>query len=61
MGTLQTCAGMESGIEGAIHAVKRGWDEPGCEAVLLVDADNALNRINRKVSLEHEKPLSSSS
>ena len=57
VGTLQTCAGMESGIEGAIHAVKRGWDEPGCEAVLLVDADNAFNRINRKVSLENIKSL----
>ena len=57
VGTLQTCAGMESGIEGAIHAVKRGWDKPGCEAVLLVDADNAFNHINRKVSLENTKSL----
>ena len=40
-GPLQSCAGLESGIEASIHAVKKAWDDPVTEAVLLVDADNA--------------------
>ena len=52
-GTLQTCAGMESGIEAAIHAMSAAFSEDTCEAVLLVDADNAFNRLNRKVALHN--------
>jgi hypothetical protein len=52
-GSLQTCAGVESGIEAAIHAMDRTFQEDWCEAVLLVDADNAFNRLNRAVSLHN--------
>jgi len=52
VGTLQTCAGLESGIEAAIHAVRKSYEEEGSECLLLVDADNAFNKLNRKVSLE---------
>ena len=52
-GTLQTCTGVEAGIEAAIHAVQKFFNEEGCEAVLLVDADNAFNRLNRKVALHN--------
>ena len=45
-GTLQTCSGLESGIEAAIHAMKKVFSEESCEAVLLVDEDNAFNRLN---------------
>ena len=51
-GTLQTCAGLESGIEASIHAMRRTFEEDGCEAVLLVDADNAFNRLNREMALK---------
>ena len=44
-GPLQSCARLESGIEASIHAVKKAWDDPVTEAVLLVDADNAFNRL----------------
>ena len=52
-GTLQTCTGVEAGIEAAIHAMQKTFSEDWCEAVLLVDADNAFNRLNRKVALHN--------
>jgi len=57
VGTLQTCVGLESGIEAAIHAVKKSFEEHNSECMLLVDADNAFNKLNRKVSLENIKRL----
>ena len=56
-GPLQSCAGLESGIEASIRAVKRAWDEPETEAVLLVDADNAFNRLNRKAAIHNIREL----
>ena len=52
-GALQTCAGVQSGIEAAIHAMARTFRDEDCEAVILVDADNAFNRLNRKVALHN--------
>ena len=57
VGPLQTCAGLRSGIEGSIHAVKEIWDEDDTEAALLVDADNAFNRLNRKLALHNIREL----
>ena len=57
VGTLQTCAGVESGIEAAIHAVRKSFEEINSECLLLVDADNAFNKLNRRVSLENIKRL----
>ena len=50
-GSLQTCAGLESGIEAAIHAMKSTFQQDWCDVVMLVDADNAFNRLNRKAAL----------
>ena len=50
-GALQTCSGTESGIEAAIHAMRQQYDEDECEAVLLIDASNAFNSLNRQVAL----------
>jgi len=59
VGTLQTCAGLESGIDAAIHAVRKSFEEDNSECLLLVDAENAFNKLNRKVSLEkHQKTVS---
>ena len=56
-GPLQSCAGLGSGIEASIRAVKRAWDDPKTEAVLLVDADNAFNRLNRKAAIHNIRQL----
>jgi len=57
VGTLQTCAGLELGIEAAIHAVRKSFEEDNSKCLLLVDADNAFHKLNRKVSLENIKRL----
>jgi len=57
VGTLQTCAGLDSGIEAAIHAVRKSFKEDNSECLLLVDAYNAFNKLNRKVSLENIKRM----
>jgi len=39
------------------HAVRKNIEEDSSECLLLVDADNAFNKLNRKVSLENIKRL----
>ena len=56
-GCLQTCSGTKSGIEAAIHATHEAWKNPSTECVLQVDADNAFNRLNRKVALHNVRQL----
>ena len=51
LGPLQTCGGLKSGIEASIHSIKDVWEEQDTEAVLLVDADNAFNRLNRRLAI----------
>jgi len=46
-GPLQTCAGHEGGIEAAIHAMAEVHNNEDTEAILLVDASNAFNALNR--------------
>ena len=43
-GPLQTSTGLKGGAEAAIHAMKEVFDDDETEAVILVDASNALNR-----------------
>ena len=52
-GCLQTCSGLESGIEAAIHAMREAFQEEDCEAMLFVDAENAFNKLNRSVALHN--------
>lgn len=52
-GNLQVCAGQQAGGEAAIHAMREMFSEDNCEAVLLVDAKNAFNTINRKTMLHN--------
>ena len=52
-GSLQVCAGQEAGSEGAIHAIYDVYQQDETEAVLLVNADNAFNSINRKAMLHN--------
>ena len=50
-GSLQLCAGQDAGVEAAVHAMRKIFDDSETEAILLVDADNAFNRLNRRVTL----------
>jgi len=53
-GALQTCAGQNAGAEAAVQcAMKNLFEKEDTEAVLLVDADNAFNRINRQAALHN--------
>ena len=52
-GCLQTCSGLESGIEAAIHAMRASYENESCDAMLFVDAENAFNKLNRNVALHN--------
>ena len=52
-GVLQLCAGQPAGCEAAVHAMSEMFAEEETDAVLLVDATNAFNSINRKMMLHN--------
>ena len=51
------CAGHESGAEAAIHAKSGFFKEEECHGILLVDATNAFNALNRRVMLRNVQVL----
>ena len=53
VGPLQVCAGQDGGCETAVHAMREIFKNPESEAVLLVDATNAFNSINRMADLHN--------
>ena len=55
VGGLQTCAGQKAGIEAAIHAMREIYERDECEAMILVDATNAFNSLNRATALRNVK------
>ena len=48
---LQTGTGLKAGAEAAIHSMQLIFEDSSTKAVILVDANNAFNSINRKVAL----------
>ena len=52
-GNLQLCAGQEAGCEAAVHAMQSLYHSSNTQAVLLADASNAFNSLNRHVSLHN--------
>ena len=50
-GSSQLCAGLDSGCEAAIHAVRELYGQPDTEASLLIDASNAFNSLARNTAL----------
>ena len=52
-GPLQLCAGQNAGSEAAIHALRELFERPETEAIILVDASNAFNNLNRQVALRN--------
>ena len=53
VGSLQVCAGHEAGCKALIHAMNNIFQDKQTEAVLLVDAANAFNAVNRKAYLHN--------
>ena len=53
VGSLQVCAGQAGGCEAAIHAMRTIYENEETDAVLLIDAANAFNSINRAVMLQN--------
>ena len=56
-GCLQTCTGLRSRIEATIPASNEIWHDQVTECLLQVDADNAFNRLNRKVALHNIRQI----
>ena len=56
-GPIQACAGHRGGTEAAIHAMKELFQNSETEAVLLVDASNAFNCMNRGTALHNMQLL----
>ena len=55
IGSLQVCAGQDAGCEAAVHAVRTTFEQETTEAVILLDAANAFNNVNRNAFLHNVK------
>ena len=53
VGNLQVCVGQHTRAEAAIHAMRKLYNDKECEAVLLVDASNAFNTLNREAMMHN--------
>ena len=56
-GSYQLSAGQMSGCEAAVHAMRKLFQDPDTEGVLLVDAKNAFNTLNRQAAMWNVKVL----
>ena len=57
-GSLQVCAGHKSGSEAAIYTMPNIFEADETNAVLLIDASNAFNVLNRAAALHNIQVLS---
>ena len=48
---------MSCAIEAAIHATRKAFSDEECEAVLLIDASNAFNCLNRAAAIHNMREL----
>ena len=52
-GLLQAATGLQGGAEAAIHSMKLIFEQESTDGVILVDASNAFNSLNRKAALHN--------
>lgn len=57
VGSHQLCGGQVAGIEAAVHSVRSLFTKESTEALLLVDASNAFNNLNRANGLMNTRTL----
>ena len=50
---IQVCAGHKAGAEAAIRAMQSIFDQDNTQGILLIDATNAFNCLNRKVAMHN--------
>ena len=51
--SLQLCGGQVAGSEAAIHAMHDVFNDDNTEGILVIDAENAFNSINRNVMIHN--------
>ena len=56
-GSLQFCSGQTSGTEVAVHAMYEAYNDDSVQAILLVDASNTFNSLNREAALRNIQHL----
>ena len=56
-GPYQLCAGQVAGVEAAVHRVRSAFLQEDTEAILLADASNAFNSLNRAVALHNIRQI----
>ena len=52
-GPFHTATGLKAGAEAAVHLMRLIFEYSSTKGVILVDANNAFNSINRKVALHN--------
>ena len=52
-GLLQAATGLQGGAEATIHSMKLISEQESTDGVILVDASNAFNSLNRKAALHN--------
>ena len=52
-GPLQAATGLQEGAEAAIHSMKLIFEQNSTDGVILIDASNAFNSLNRKAVLHN--------
>jgi hypothetical protein len=50
---IQLCSGIPSGVEAAVHSIRKIYEDPKTEAIMVVDASNAFNCLNRNAALNN--------
>ena len=57
VGPLQAATGLQGGAEAAIHSMKLIFEQDSTDGVILVDASNAFNSLNRKAALHNIRAI----